>query len=76
MPVIVSSKGGPSENLVPGKTGFVVSDDTPEAYLEVLLQLVDNPELLRQLRLHARDYMEDRSFESANVALWDSYGSR
>jgi glycosyltransferase involved in cell wall biosynthesis len=76
VPVIVSSKGGPSENMVPGKTGFVVSDDTPEAYLEILLQLVDNPELLRQLRVNARGYMEDRSFESANVALWNSYGSR
>ena len=73
LPVIVTDEGGPRENLVPGKTGFIVPSKEKEVLLDTLLSLVDDPPLRDKMRLHAREYMENRSFETAFLQLWDSY---
>ena len=73
LPVIVSDEGGPKENLINGKTGFVVPARDNDALLEAVLKLMDNPELLQDMKLSARDYMENRSVEEAYMQLWDSY---
>jgi len=75
LPVIVTDEGGPRENLVPGKTGFIVPSKEKEVLLDTLLSLVDDPALREKMRFHAREYMENRSFETAFLHLWDSYGS-
>jgi glycosyltransferase involved in cell wall biosynthesis len=75
LPVIVTDEGGPRENLVPGKTGFIVPSKQKEVLLDALLSLVDDPALREKMRFHAREYMENRSFEAAFLQLWDSYRS-
>jgi glycosyltransferase involved in cell wall biosynthesis len=75
LPVIVSDRGGPRENLIDQRTGFIVTSEDQEAYLKATLKLIDNPDLLRRMRKTAREYTENRSFESAYLKLWDSYGT-
>jgi glycosyltransferase involved in cell wall biosynthesis len=75
LPVIVTDEGGPRENLLPGKTGFIVPSKEKEVLLDALLSLVDDPGLREKMRFHAREYMENRSFETAFLQLWDSYRS-
>jgi glycosyltransferase involved in cell wall biosynthesis len=73
LPVIVTDEGGPKENLVPDKTGFVVPVKDTDAFIRAVLKLADNPQLLEKMKRHARQYMENRSFEAAYMELWDSY---
>lgn len=73
LPVIVTDEGGPKENLVPDKTGLVVPARDIDAFNEAVLKLADNPQLLKVMKRHAREYMENRSFEAAYIQLWDSY---
>jgi len=72
IPVVVTDEGGPQENLIPGKTGYVVPNDD-DAFLHAVLQLVDNRHLLEKMKRNARKYVQNRSFEAAYLRLWDSY---
>ncbi len=73
LPVIVSDQGGPKENLIHGKTGFIVPAKDTDAFLDAVLTLMDNSVLLQKMKQCARDYMENRSFETAYMQLWDTY---
>lgn len=75
LPVVVVDKGGPQENLIPGKTGIVVPAGDPGAFLDAVLQILDNPSDMQEKGLLARRHMEGRSLESAYLELWESYGS-
>lgn len=70
LPVIVTDQGGPCENLLPEKTGFIVPGDEEESLLRVLRILVRDRELREQMGRTARRYMEDRSFENAFIRSW------
>ncbi|GAB6059128.1 glycosyltransferase [Desulfonatronum parangueonense] len=70
LPVIVSSEGGPRENLIPGRTGFIVAAATAEAYRQAVATLLDDPALLRNMQSQARDYMENRSFDQSFDQVW------
>ena len=73
LPVIVTDKGGPKENLIPDVTGFVVPANNPDALIETVSMLTDNPDRLQKMKQDARKYMENRSLESAYLELWESY---
>ncbi|MDY6951513.1 MAG: glycosyltransferase [Thermodesulfobacteriota bacterium] len=73
LPVVVTDQGGPRENLIDGKTGFIVPADAPEAFVRAALKLIDDASLLASMKQHARTYAENRSFESAYSQLWESY---
>jgi glycosyltransferase involved in cell wall biosynthesis len=73
LPVVVTDQGGPRENLIDGKTGFIVPADDPEAFVQAALKLIDNASLLKAMKQNARAYAENRSFESAYTQLWESY---
>lgn len=73
LPVIVTGEGGPQENMVHGKTGFMVEGTNVDGYVQTILKLADDRQLLEQMRVNARLYTEDRSFESAYLKLWESY---
>lgn len=73
LPVIVTDEGGPKENLIPDKTGFVVPAKHADAFVEAVLKLANQPLLLKKMKRRAREYMESRSFEAAYIQLWDSY---
>jgi glycosyltransferase involved in cell wall biosynthesis/predicted metal-dependent phosphoesterase TrpH len=73
LPVIVTDQGGPKENMVHEETGFVVPAGRPDAFIEALQTLIQNPSLCYEMKNNARKYVEDRSFEAAYMSLWDSY---
>jgi len=75
MPVIVTDKGGPKENLIHEKTGFIVPGDktAPEHFVEKILYLCDHPQLLTAMQENARAYTETRSFENSFLNFWDNY---
>lgn len=75
LPVIVSDKGGPRENILPGKTGLVAPAGNLEAFLKATLELIDSPARRREMGQNARAYMEGRSFEAAYRELWKSYAA-
>jgi glycosyltransferase involved in cell wall biosynthesis len=73
LPVVVTDEGGPKENLLPGKSGFVIPAHDEERFTRALTDLVDNPDLLQTMKQNARRYSEGRSFEKAYIDLWNSY---
>ena len=73
LPVVLTDQGGPKENLVAGKTGFVVPADQPERFAQILLNLVNNPPLIRKMGDEARTYMQNRGFEGAFLKQWNNY---
>jgi glycosyltransferase involved in cell wall biosynthesis len=75
LPVIVTDEGGPRENILPGKTGFIVPANEKEVLMDTILSLVDDPSRRVKMGFQAREYMENRTFESAFLQLWESYGS-
>jgi glycosyltransferase involved in cell wall biosynthesis len=75
LPVVVTDEGGPKENLIPGKTGYVIPANDENRFAGALHDLIDNPALLKDMKSNARRYSEGRSFEKAYIELWDSYRS-
>ena len=73
LPVIVSDRGGPVENVQPGRTGLVVPADDPAALLAAMQQLVDDAALRRQMGRRARIAVEGRSFDSAFLDTWQMF---
>ena len=73
LPVVVSDKGGPCENMVPGVTGLVVPGDDAESLLATLQGMLDNTLILRKMGQAARKYVEERSFEAAFLSTWQMY---
>jgi glycosyltransferase involved in cell wall biosynthesis len=73
LPVIVTDMGGPKENLIPGKTGFIVPEGDPVALADAMLQFADAPEMLDEMRKAARVYTESRSFEACFMHQWEMY---
>jgi glycosyltransferase involved in cell wall biosynthesis len=73
IPAIVSDKGGPKENVVHSKSGFVLSTNDRSAFVNTILWLAHNPERLNQLKRKARVAVENRSFEASYLRLWENY---
>lgn len=73
LPVIVTEKGGPKENMVPDQTGFIFPSESPDALVDRILLLTDNPDLLSRMKQNARQYMKDRSVENMFQQFWNSY---
>lgn len=73
LPVIVTDEGGPRENLIQNETGFIGRAGDMKSFVDPILRLIDEADLLDNIRVRARRYMEDRSFEAAFLKLWESY---
>jgi glycosyltransferase involved in cell wall biosynthesis len=73
IPVIVTDKGGPHENMLENQTGMVVNADDPKDLLEAIHRMIAAPHLLRKMGKSARDYMESRSFDGAFIETWKMY---
>jgi glycosyltransferase involved in cell wall biosynthesis len=73
LPVVVTDQGGPRENLVPGRTGLVVAGEDVIALTEAIGQLVYDTRLRLEMGRAAREYMQDRTFESAFMEQWRLY---
>ncbi|MCU0599764.1 MAG: glycosyltransferase [Desulfobacterales bacterium] len=73
IPAIVTDQGGPKENLLPDKTGFIVAARNPDAIVDAVMKLYHDPDRLVQMKSAARKYMEKRSFEAAFLTTWEMY---
>jgi glycosyltransferase involved in cell wall biosynthesis len=73
IPVIVTDKGGPRQNIIEEQTGFIVPADDPQALSEVVIELSDNPQKLIRMKKAARSYMENRSFDQAFLQTWELF---
>jgi glycosyltransferase involved in cell wall biosynthesis len=70
LPVIVSDIGGPCENILKNRTGFIYRSDDPESLFDAIVTLVRNPRLRKEMGRAARRYVEERSFENAFLQTW------
>jgi glycosyltransferase involved in cell wall biosynthesis len=69
----VTDQGGPKENMLPGKTGFVISSNDPDGFVSAILMISSDKKLFNNMRYNARSYVEGRSFESAYLYNWRYY---
>ena len=73
MPVVVTDRGGPQENMVAGETGVVVQGNDEAGLLKALKDLVAAPAALKKMGQTARQYAESRSFDAAFAETWKMY---
>lgn len=73
LPVIVSDKGGPMENIEDGTTGLVVPGRDAAALARAMAGLCLDEPRLRAMGEDARRFAEERSFASAFLATWEMY---
>ena len=73
IPVVVTDKGGPKENLIDGQSGVVVPAESPQAIADAVSRLCSQPERLSRMKQAARAYMENRSFDAAFLKTWELY---
>ncbi len=76
LPVVVTDKGGPQENLLPGRTGAIVPEGDATAMARAMLDMAADPARLDAMRAAARAYAESRSFEAAFLQQWAMYRDR
>ena len=63
LPVIVTDRGGPMENMIDGKTGLRVPANDAAAIADACAGLAARPGFLHLMGANARKYMEDRSLQ-------------
>ncbi|MBN2311621.1 MAG: glycosyltransferase [Candidatus Hydrogenedentes bacterium] len=73
LPVIVTDRGGPCENLIHGETGLVVPGDDADALAAAMTTLFLSPDLRRRMGEQAEMYASTRSFDRAFEEYWDYY---
>ena len=70
---MVTDQGGPKENMIEGKTGFVIPANDPDGFVSGILRISGNEKLLKDMQNNARSYVEGRSFESSYLHNWRYY---
>ena len=73
IPVIVTDQGGPQENIIPLRTGFIVRGNDSESFLQSIRLLANDAKMAGRMGRSARKYMEERTFEKAFLKTWDMY---
>jgi glycosyltransferase involved in cell wall biosynthesis len=73
LPVIVTDQGGPCENMIEGKTGFVAKADCEKSLFSAMEFLVLHPDQRAAMGQAARQTMENRSFEAAFHETWTQF---
>jgi glycosyltransferase involved in cell wall biosynthesis len=71
--VVAPARGGPRFIIRSGYNGFLVNPDEPNAYRQVVIELINNPELRKNVGLNARTGVIDKSWSSNNAQLFDHY---
>jgi len=75
LPVIVTDKGGPAENILPNETGIIVPAGEPKSLLRAIIHMIDTPERIEYMRLKARAHVENRTFDATFLKTWEIFGS-
>ncbi|MBV9219565.1 MAG: glycosyltransferase family 4 protein [Methylobacteriaceae bacterium] len=70
LPVVALDSGGVASTLQPGKTGYLVTENDLEAYVEAIRSLLDDGDLRRRMGRTARTFaLEERSLARAASIL-------
>ena len=75
LPVLVSDRGGPRENMLPDESGFVCRGGQMEDFTDAIVGLASNPARRRAMAAAARRYALSRRWEQALAPLYDAYRS-
>ena len=75
LPVIVTDKGGPCENVLPNETGLIFPADNADALLRAIIYMVDTPERIDYMGKKARAHVENRTFDATFLKTWEIFGS-
>jgi glycosyltransferase involved in cell wall biosynthesis len=74
LPVIVTDKGGPCENMIHHRTGLVIEGGSVESLFRSMRSLIKHKTVVCEMGAAARSYAEKRSFEAAFIKTWDMLG--
>jgi glycosyltransferase involved in cell wall biosynthesis len=73
LPVVVTDRGGPQENVLPDQTGIVVEGNSVASLLEGIRALISDPDRLKIMGSAARNYAAHRHFDTAFDEAWKLY---
>ncbi len=73
LPVIVTDRGGPCENMLPDRTGLVVRADDAATLAGAMRRLARDADERARMAAEARAYTEPRTFENAFDQSWTLY---
>jgi glycosyltransferase involved in cell wall biosynthesis len=73
LPIIVTDRGAPQENIIAGKTGLAIKGDDVDSIVNTLHFLIANPTAVSSMSRAARQYMEERFFDSGFHHSWKMY---
>ncbi|MPY86378.1 MAG: glycosyltransferase [Luteitalea sp.] len=73
LPVIVSDRGGPRENMRPGETGLMCEGEGPQLMADSVCRLVADTALRQRMGEAARQYALGRTWKRALVPLYETY---
>jgi glycosyltransferase involved in cell wall biosynthesis len=73
IPVIVSNRGGVTENIQERINGIIAQAKSPEDFAEKIEFLLKNRDALKKMGGFARNTAENRSWQATNLALLKSY---
>ncbi|WP_027182593.1 glycosyltransferase [Oleidesulfovibrio alaskensis] len=73
LPVIVTDKGGPAENMLPDETGLMVPEGDAQALAAAMHALCADSAMRTRMSREARAYAQSRSFEAAFLKQWNMY---
>jgi glycosyltransferase involved in cell wall biosynthesis len=71
VPTVVTASGGPKFLVTHGVTGFVA--DTPESFLQGVLKLASDDNLLRGMRVRAREFAVCRYWHRIFGQVYETY---
>ena len=72
LPAIVSDKGGPSEIVSDGRSGYVVSVEQTEPLAQAMKKLAADPKMARMMGDYAREQVSRRSWDAIFDILWNT----
>lgn len=73
LPVLVSAFGGPRENMLDGRSGYVVPEATPDTWLHRVAPLLEHDAYRQAMGAAARRYAESRTWPTALEPLYRTY---
>jgi len=73
LPVIVTDRGGPRENMIPGETGLLVGGSDEEGFFMAMRALCADEAKRLDMGMRARRYAENRSCPGAFSEYWQYY---
>lgn len=73
LPVVAPARGGPRFIIQSGINGFLVNPDEENAYRKVVLELIADANLRKEIGLNARNAVADKSWTANNAQLFEHY---